>query len=147
MLSVTGLVSCSRSQNNRSGTVAGEPVVSSWQPPASGTNIAIIKEKIKEDKLNNRYFSVQVLSTDSSRAGFYKVSLSFGYAKEETVVQFPSWTNGVYVKPVLLKGKSSYHAQLGFVASDTIFHPYYEIKVVEDAIKMDKVSKYVMSNQ
>lgn len=142
LILVIGLAACGSSSISKN--TPSIQTVSLWKPPAAGTLVASTKEKIREDKLNNLDFKVQVYSTDSSWKGFYHVVLAYGYGKEETTVEFPTWTKGTFVKPVLKKGNNAYEVQLGFDAGDSVFRPYYEIKMADKSIKMDKVRKYVL---
>lgn len=118
--------------------------VPSWEPPAGGTLVSSFRQDIREDKLNNSEFKVEVYSTDSSKKGYYRVALASGYAKEVMIVDFPKWTDGIVVQPVIQKTKNDYEVQLGFHAGDSSFHPYYEIKMRDNALKVDKVRKYLL---
>lgn len=131
-------------KNNSQQTMQAKPENRGWVPPSAGKPIAGYKERIREDQLNDLYFSVSVVTTDSSRKGLYKVDIAYGYATHETHITLPKWTGDIYLKPVLKKGDEPYEVFLGFEAGDSTFHPYYEIKAVENAIKMEKVMAYRM---
>ncbi|HET8572297.1 MAG TPA: hypothetical protein VFL76_00370 [Edaphocola sp.] len=107
-------------------------------------NIARIEERITEDKLNKKYFKVLITATDSSRRGFYLLTLNYAFSKNQTVIAFPKWSNNAYPEPVLKKGDKPYQVFLGFDAGDGVFHPYYDIKVENTSLKLEKTNDYVL---
>lgn len=116
-----------------------------WQPPASGNEVAQIKERIAEDKLNEKYFKVSLRTTDSSNRGHYLLTINYAFSKNQKVISFPKWSNEAYPKPILKKGDKPYQALLGFDAGDGIFHPYYEIKVENKSLTLEKTNDYVLA--
>jgi len=122
-----------------------EHALSVWQPPAAGREVAQIKERITEDKLNEKYFKVALTTTDSSERGYYLLTLNYAFSKNQTVISFPKWSNDAYPQPVLKKGDTLYQVLLGFDAGDGNFHPYYEIKVENKSLTLEKTNDYVLA--
>lgn len=137
------LGSCS-STNNPQNKLSVDASLKTWQPPAPGIDIAQIEERITEDKLNKKYFKVFLTATDSSNRGFYLLTLTYAFSKNQTVIAFPKWSNGAYPKPVLKKGNASYQALLGFDSGDGSFHPYYDINVKSNTLTLEKTNDYVL---
>ena len=60
--------------------------IESWIPPPTGTVIDEYKEAIPEDKLNNAFFRVAVLATETSNKGHFDIKLEYGANKNETTI-------------------------------------------------------------
>lgn len=116
--------------------------VKQWQPPASGATVATYKERVTEDKLNEKYFTVTVKATENSSEGKYQVKLEYGFNINETDIQLPEWNHGVVLKPMLTKGKSPYHCLLGFDTGDGQFHELYEINAEGGDIRLKQTKGY-----
>jgi len=141
------LLGCTQPDKTKQTAAPQHQPAPAWQAPPAGTKVAEIRERIQQDRLNRLYFSVQVISTEDSKTGLYKVALTYGYGKRETTVQLPKWTDSIALKPALKKGKEEQTILLGFEAGDTTFHPYYEITVENKAIKMNQVRTYYITKE
>lgn len=137
-----GLYSC----NNPEGTVQQQPAskaaVSQWQPPAAGSVVGKMEQRITEDNLNESYFRVSIISTDSSKAGFYNLKLEYGYNINEVPVGLPAWTGDTVLKPVLQQGTGKYHCLVGFDTGDNQFRELYEVTVVNGNVKFKQTHGY-----
>lgn len=147
LLFLIALCSCNQHKGTNQSTKAVQEEKVSWIPPKPGSGVDSIREKIKGDPLNNLYFSVVVVSTDSSKEGIYKVKITRGYMHQEVKINLPKWNTAVNLKPVLRKEKKNYQVNLGFVAADTTFYPYYSISATEHEIKMSKDWDYPLRKQ
>ncbi len=105
--------------------------VSQWQPPAAGTGVAKVEERITEDKLNEKYFRVEAIATADSKNGNYDLRLAHGFNTNETSIDLPKWVGGVVLKPVLKKGDKKYSCDIGFDTGDGQFHELYQVRVNE----------------
>ena len=131
--------------NQPTNKLSSDSTLSIWQPPAPGTEVAQIKERIAEDKLNEKYFKIRLIATDSSDRGYYLLTLNYAFSENQTVISFPKWSNDAYPKPVLQKGDKRYQALLGFDAGDGNLHPYYEIKADSKSLTLKKTNDYVLA--
>lgn len=139
------LAGCTSNKQPPKNQPAATSLHATWQPPEAGSEVAQIKERIKEDKLNEKYFRVSVTTTDSSAKGYYLLTLNYAFSENKTVIAFPQWTNGAFPKPVLQNGSEHYQALLGFDVGDGNFHPYYEITVQDHALSLKQTNDYVLS--
>lgn len=117
-----------------------------WQPPAAGTQVAGYKERVTEDDLNEKYFRVSVITTDSSAKGHYRLKLEYGYNINETEITLPEWTDEIIVKPVLQKGNGPYQCLLGFDTGDGVFRELYLISAGGGDIRLKQTQRYYKSS-
>lgn len=115
-----------------------------WSPPAAGTVVAEHKERVTEDNLNEKYFSVTVFATEQSKEGTYRLKLEYGFNRNETDLQLPEWTQGAVLKPILKK-QGKYHCLLGFDAGDGQFRELYDINAADGDIRMKQIKGYYKS--
>lgn len=115
-----------------------------WTPPPPGTEIASLKERIKEDQLNKFYFQVTVMSIDSSKEGVYEVLITYAFSKNKTRIRLPKWTNDNYPRPLLQKEGSPYHFLIGFDVGDSLFRPLYQIRVVDKSVRIKQTHEYTI---
>lgn len=113
-----------------------------WQPPAAGTVVDQLKERISEDPLNEAYFEVRITSTEESENGRYNLLLAYGQNRNETELELPEWVDDAPLKPMLQAGSGKYHYFVGFDPGDGRFRELYEIKVVDKNIKMRQTQRY-----
>lgn len=118
------------------------PSVASWNPPPAGTVVDKIQERITEDNLNEKYFRVEVLTTENSKAGSYLLKLEQGFNKNETTIDLPKWTGGTVLKPVLQKGAEKYSCIIGFDTGDGQFHELYQVKTDGGNLKLKQTKGY-----
>ena len=119
--------------------------IESWNPPVAGTMVDEYKEAIPEDKLNNAFFKVAVIATETSNNGHFDLSLEYGANKNETTIDLPKLNRGTILKPVLKKGNAKYECLLGFDAGDGVFKEYYLVSVENKNIKLKKTHYYYSS--
>jgi hypothetical protein len=115
---------------------------STWTPPPAGTVVDQIKERITEDNLNEKYFSVVVVATENSKTGSYLLKLEQGFNKNETIIDLPKWTGGATLKPVLQKGTEKYSCIIGFDTGDGQFHEFYQVKAEGGNLKLKQTTGY-----
>jgi len=113
-----------------------------WEPPAAGTEVARYTERVKEDKLNEKYFRVIVKATPDSRSGNFLLRLEYGFNINETAIDLPAWTGNAVLKPVLQKGEGAYHCLLGFDAGDGQFRELYDIRVDNGDVRLKQTKGY-----
>lgn len=119
--------------------------IESWNPPPAGTVIDEYKEAIPEDKLNNAFFRVAVIATETSNNGHFDLELEYGANINETTVDLPKLKRGIILKPLLKKGTAKYECLLGFDGGDGVFKEYYLISVDKKNIKLKKTHYYYSS--
>ncbi len=136
------LAACHQGNSPGGNGPSGTGTVKQWQPPAPGVIVATYKERVTEDKLNEKYFKVTVTATESSSEGKYQLKLEYGFNINETDIQLPEWNQGVVLKPVLTGGKSPYHCFLGFDTGDGQFHELYEINAEGGDIRLKQTKGY-----
>ena len=146
-LLLLSLYSCGNKTGTGTESKEGQPAAEQWQPPAAGSIVDKREQRITEDNLNESYFRVSIISTDSSKAGHYLLKLEYGYNINEVPVTFPAWTNNVVLRPLLQKGQGKYHCLVGFEANDNQFHELYEITVVNENIKFKQTRGYYKSTE
>jgi hypothetical protein len=122
-----------------------KPAAKQWEPPAAGSIVDKMEQRITEDNLNEVYFRVSIISTDSSKSGHYVLKLEHGYNVNDVPVSLPLWTDNVVLKPMLQRGTGKYHCLVGFDASDNKFHELYEVTVVNESIKFKQTRGYYQS--
>ncbi len=140
LLATTALFSCGEA-TGVSSTPASHAKIT-WQPPASGTVIDSFQERITEDKLNEIYFKVSVISTETSKNGSYNLKLEYGYNINETTLDLPEWPDHTVLRPVLQQGKEKYQCLVGFDPGDGAFRPLYEVRVIDKNIRMKQTHQY-----
>lgn len=120
---------------------------SQWQPPAAGTVVAKVEERITEDELNEKYFRVEVIATADSKDGNYNLKLAQGFNENETTIDLPKWVGGVILKPVLKKGDKKYSCDIGFDTGDGQFRELYQVRVNgEGNITLKQTRGYYQTN-
>lgn len=137
--------SCSNNSAPSKDTENNKTVQNTWTPPAAGTTVAKLEEKIATDKLNNTYFRVEIISTETSKEGHYNVKLEYGFNKNETTIDLPALPANAILKPVLQKGTEAFHCILGFDTGDGKFNELYQISVTDGDIKMKQTKGYYAS--
>lgn len=137
-----GLYSCNNPAATESGKKDEQLKASAWQPPAAGKVVDKMEERITEDNLNEVYFRVSIISTDSSKAGFYTLKLEHGYNINEVPLELPAWTGNTILKPMVKQGTGKYHCLVGFDAADNQFHELYEVTVVNGNVKFKQTHGY-----
>lgn len=135
------LTGCAEKQTE-AGNKTEKEVVQQWQPPATGTVVAQYQKRIGEDKLNVKYFKVEMISTDNSKAGEYLMKFAYGFNANEKTVELPKWTEGTVLKPVIKEGLGDYACLVGFEANDNQFHELYEVKVINGDISVKQTRGY-----
>lgn len=146
-LLLLGLYSCNSPGATEQGKPVQQPAASAWLPPAAGRLVDKMEERITEDNLNEVYFRVSIISTDSSKAGFYTLKLEHGYNINEVPLELPAWTGNTVLKPVLKKGAGKYHCLVGFDAADNQFHELYEVTVVNGNVKFKQTHGYYQAKE
>ncbi len=63
--------------------------ITHFYAPAAGTVVAADSTPIKEDELNDLYYSVRLMATDSSGEGHYDMDAVYGYNEAHSVIVFP----------------------------------------------------------
>jgi hypothetical protein len=116
-----------------------------WQPPAAGATVTEYKERVTDDNLNEKYFRVTVIATESSKEGTYRLKLEYGFNINETEVHLPEWNKGVTLKPLLKKGDGNYHCLLGFDTGDGQFRELYTINAEGGDIRLKQPKGYFKS--
>lgn len=144
-LSLFALYSCGNDTTSDTKVPTEKPAAKQWQPPAAGTVVDKMEQRIAEDNLNESYFRVSIISTDSSETGHYILKLEYGYNINEVPVGLPAWTNNTVLRPMLQRGTGKYHCLVGFDANDDTFHELYEITVVHENIKFKQTRGYYQS--
>jgi hypothetical protein len=114
----------------------------SWNPPAAGTVIDEYKEAIPEDKLNNAFFKVAVVATETSNTGHFDLKLEYGGNQNETTIDLPELKRETILKPVLKKGEKKYECIVGFDAGDNVFRELYLVSVDNKNIKLKQIKHY-----
>lgn len=140
LLATTSLMSCSDATDSSSAPSSNVTVT--WQPPTSGTVIDSLQERITEDKLNEIYFKVSVISSEASKNGSYNLKLEYGYNINETTLDLPEWPNHTILRPVLQQGREKYQCLVGFDPGDGEFRPLYEVRVIDKNIRMKQTHQY-----
>ncbi len=92
MAAVLSLALYSCESNTATDTKGKEPkaVTEQWQPPVAGSIVDKTAQRVTEDNLNESYFRVSIISTDSSKAGHYILKLEYGYNINEVPVSLPA---------------------------------------------------------
>ncbi len=137
-----GLLSCNNPAAKQEQQQDTQAAVSRWQPPAAGSVVDKQEQRITEDNLNESYFRVSVISTDSSKAGVYNLKLEYGYNINEVPIGLPAWTGNAVLKPVLRQGTGKYHCLVGFDTGDGQFRELYEVTVVNGTVKFKQTHGY-----
>ena len=137
-----GLYSCRNTTTKQEEQATAPKAVNQWQPPAAGSVVAKQEQRITEDNLNESYFRVSIISTDSSKAGFYNLKLEYGYNINEVPIGLPAWTGNTVLKPLLQQGSGRYHCLVGFDAGDNRFRELYEVTVVNGNVKFKQTHGY-----
>lgn len=114
-----------------------------WTPPPAGTIVAADSMEVAEDELNHAYFSVRLAVSEGNTGkptdGFkYDVHATYGQAVADGMIIMPY--GGANLRPLLRKGEG-YSYIMGFIpgaayGSDTAFHEYYRISVVNEYIRI-----------
>lgn len=76
------------------GSNSGQDIVH-FYAPAAGTVVAADSTPIKEDELNDLYYSIRLTATDSSREGHYDMDAVYGYNEAHSVIVFPKLTKTI----------------------------------------------------
>lgn len=132
----------STDETDKEHNVSSASNLKSWNPPAAGTIVDEYKEAIPEDKLNNAFFKVAVVSTEISDVGHFDLKLEYGANKNETTIDLPKLNRGTILKPVLKKGEGKYECILGFDEGDGVFRQLYLISVDNKNIKLKQTNYY-----
>jgi len=114
----------------------------SWNPPAAGAVVGEYKEAIPEDKLNNAFFKVTIVATETSNEGHFDLRLEYGGNKNETTIDLPQLGRGTILKPVLKKGEGKHECLLGFDEGDGVFRQLYLVSVDNKNIKLKQTNYY-----
>lgn len=138
------LLSCQSESIKTEQTVHQEPPGPQWEIPPAGTVVAEYSERIKEDKINESYFKVQIIATNKSNEGKYDLHLNYGKNENKTTLELPEWLDGIVLKPALKKGSEPYQCFIGFEANDNKFHEFFEVKVENKDIKMNQTRAYYL---
>lgn len=128
------LISCTGSNNKK---------VETTKYPA-GTIVLSDSIKIAEDALNDQYFSVMLIATDSSSS--YKIRVSYGYNVGDGIMTFPNLREPL--KPDMIKNPNKpYSYIIGFrKPSDDYqtFYDYFEVESGEDGTLMRYIKTYYL---
>lgn len=136
------MAACSQQKGKDAPEGPQKEAIKSWDPPAAGTVVDKIEERITEDELNNTYFRVTLSTTATSKAGHYTLKLEHGFNINETDIDLPKWVGGATVKPVLQKGAGKYSCLVGFDAGDGQFHELYQVTVNSGSIALKQTKRY-----
>lgn len=97
--------------------------------PPKGSIIAADSTPIKEDMLNEFYYSAELRSTASSNEGSYMLKAAFGPNKAQTEVVYPKLQQQI-VPTLKLDTTLPYSYHVGFTyKDDSFFHEYAKIFV------------------
>ncbi len=141
-LLLTGTWGCGENPAAMQASIKQEAREPAWKPPVAGTIVDRLEQRIKEDQLNDAYYRVSVISTDSSAQGVYLLKLEYGFNSNETTITLPKWHEGVQLKPVLKAGPEPYQCLIGFSAEDDRFHEYYEAVSESGSIRLKQTTGY-----
>lgn len=140
-------LSCSETKNQlRESNSIENTKINNWTPPVPGQVIAEYKERITDDKINDSYFLVQILSTDISKDGLFDLVLGFGQNLNNTTLELPKWNDETILKPVIKKGEKEFQCYIGFEAGDSLFHELYKVSVQDKNIRLKQTKAYSLSN-
>jgi hypothetical protein len=99
----------------------------SFYAPAPGTVIAADSMRIKEDNLNELYYSVSVTATGNSVEGAYMLRAAHGYNEAQSEIKFPKLTQSL--TPAIRRDEQMpYSYIIGFkYDNDTTFNDYIRV--------------------
>lgn len=110
----------------------------------TGTIVLSDSMRIEEDSLNELYFSVMLVATDSSSQ--YKVRVAYGYNAGDGIMAYPDL--GEPLKPDMIENPDKpYSYIIGFrKPSDDYktFYDYFEVESGEDGTLMKYIKAYYL---
>ncbi len=110
------------------------------QAPAPNKVVASARQRIN-DKLNEHYFSVEVISTPKSDKGVYEVLVTYRKYDASTQITMPKADEPII--PEVKKGTAPYSYIIGFHhGSDSSFKEYFLIEAERNSIKMRYLKAY-----
>lgn len=102
--------------------------------------IAEYREKVN-DKINDWYFSVQLLET--SKTFYYLIKMQYEEVKGEDTLKIPDF--GIDPKPEIRKGKEPYSCIIGFLDKENKFLEYKEVSVKNGKdLKLTTINHYTV---
>ena len=99
--------------------------------PKAGTIVAADSFRITENELNEFYYAVKIISTDSSNKGYYFLDAHWGHNDAQTELAYPVLQEEII--PAIERDRTKPYAYiLGFkYRNNDTFHDYAEIKATK----------------
>jgi hypothetical protein len=105
--------------------------------------IAEYREKVN-DKINDWYFSVQLLET--SKTFNYLIKMQYEEVRGEDTIKIPDF--GIEPKLEIRKGKEPYSCIIGFLDKENRFMEYKEVSVQNGTdLKLTTIKHYTVVNE